>query len=391
MPYTVFKLTEAVLRLEPCTIEQVRAELKLQWPAVRSANTFAEHYGLIMKDDYKKIVLTDICKRMFFYSGTKQIDFLINHVRMYEKEPLAYLIKSLVAFQKLTIKHVGEMLQNKFDPGASWGKEEIATVSECYTAWLELLRYAKKDGDTICWIGGKVSVFDVTALAELDYLQDRFLYDFLTESFHTPKNITDEPNNLLEKISNEKDDKKRSIFFEDFIISCFKRFGFSPRTKAGMRDTDSTLSYKDNRGAGDVVILSHFPIHASTKEYVGCALACEAKSTEGQVGSKAVGQARNLKAKIEENYKGYIVYPIVVSRAKYGYDGSGRDIAPPDVVLLNQDTLLELSNLQKERLEKGSKLILPVHILSILEQFIKSGQLEPTADESKKSINNILE
>lgn len=389
MPETVFAFIEAVQRLEPCTIEQVRAELRAQWPPVRSSKTFAQHFGLIESSE-SKISLTNVCLRMLRYSGTKRTDFLISHVRMAEIEPLRYLANALKTQDSIEKTRVAEVIRNKFDPSSRWRKAESEEISECYARWLELLRLTKEDSTGIHWIGGGVSAFDVTALAELDILQDRAHYDFLIENFSTPKNMLDEPHSILSSVASEKDDKRRGELFEGFLVSCFKLLGFNPRSRAGPRERGTSLSYQSTKGGGDVVLLSHFPVNTVTKEFVGCSLACEAKSTEGQVGSKAVGQARNLKTKIEETYPNYLVYPIVISRAKYGYDGSGRDIAPPEVILLNQDIILEVCKLQKERLERGDKLLLPVHIMAAIEEFIRSEKLEPSVDEVRATLNAIL-
>jgi len=94
LPETVFRFIEAVKMLEPCTIEQVRAEMRAQWPLVRSAKTFSEHFGLVETRE-KKIVLTDLSCRMLSYTGTKRIDFLISHARISEIEPMKYLVKML--------------------------------------------------------------------------------------------------------------------------------------------------------------------------------------------------------------------------------------------------------------------------------------------------------
>jgi hypothetical protein len=389
-PDAVFALVEVVQRLQPCTIEQVRAELRAQWPPVRSAASFARHFDLVSVAG-RRITSTDLCTRMLRYTGTKRIDFLIAHARIQEKEPFSYLAQTLRNTPGLVEKQrIGELLRNRFDPGSRWTKEELATVSECYSKWMEFLRLTKEGSAGILWVGGGVTLFDVTALAELDFLQDRSLYDHLVETYPTSKNMLDEPHELLVSVANEKDDEARGKLFVDFIIACFKLLGFMPRRKAGARERETNLSYRDTRGGGDVVLLSHFPIHARSREFVGCALACEAKSTEGEVGSKAVGQARNLKTKVEEAYSGYLVYPIVVSRAKSGYDASGRDIAPPEVVLLNQDTLLEVCRLQKERLEKGDRLLLPVHIMAAIEELIKSEKLESSASDIRTILNNVL-
>ena len=266
----------------------------------------------------------------------------------------------------------------------------METVSECYAKWLELLRLTETIQEGVLWIGGGVSVFDVTALAELDFLQDRALYDFLVERFLTPNNMLDDPLAILSSISVEEDDNKRGELFEDFIFSCSTLLGFSTRSRAGPRERGTSLSYQSNKGGGDLVLLSHFPIHTASTEFEGCALACEAKSTEGQVGSKAVGQARNLKAKIEETYHNYLVYPIIVSRAKFGYDGSGRDLAPPEVVLLTQDSLLEICKQQKERLERGDRLVLPVHVMAMIEELIRLQNLEPSIYHIKSILGSIV-
>ena len=93
-PDIVFQLLEAVKILEPCTIKQIRAEMKAQWPPVRSARTFAVHFGLIDIKN-KDIYLSEISQRMLRFTYTKRIDFLISHVRLIEKEPFNYLVTTL--------------------------------------------------------------------------------------------------------------------------------------------------------------------------------------------------------------------------------------------------------------------------------------------------------
>ena len=388
-PDYVFRFIETVRRLEPCTIEQIRAELRAQWPPVRSTKSFAQHFGLVITAG-DKITLTDACRRMLRYKGTKRINFLIAHLQPQEIEPMAYLARTLGELNgHIEKRQITDFLRNRFEPNAKWDKKKMVEISECYAKWFHLLRMVSIDSSAVQWIQGGISTFDITALAEQEYLQDRMIYDYLVERFPTPKNTIDEPHRIRSSVANEKDDRKRGTLFEDFVVSCSRLLGFSPRSKAGPREQGTNLTYQGNKGGGDVVLLSHFPIHTATKEFEGCALACEAKSTEGQVGSRAVGQARNLQIKIEEAYANYLVYPIVVSRAKYGYDESGRDISPPEVILLNQDTLLGLCKVQKERLEKGIRLLLPVHFMATIDELMKLENLEPSANEFYAIIKKI--
>ena len=332
---------------------------------------------------------------MMRYTGSKRIDFLITHIRITDKDPLRYLVDTVRQAseggkQMLNVQRVSELLKTKFWPNETWNREESESVSRCYSRWLETLRIASVKDNAITWTGGTISVFDITALAELDYLQDRMLYDKLVESFVTPKNMLDVPHSILANVAAEKEDGKRGEMFEDFVAACFGLLGFTVRQKAGARESGTNLTYQSNRGGGDVALLSHFPIHSSDHEFLGSALACEAKSTEGQVGSKAVGQARNLAVKIEEAYKGYVTLPIVVSRSTFGYDKSGKDLAPPEVVLLNQNILLEVCKLQKARLEQGKGLILPVHVQAALERLVKLENLEPSAEDFTSILASIL-
>jgi len=296
-----------------------------------------------------------------------------------------------VTAEQYSRSRIPEILKNKFWPNEPWSHDDSQVVADSYSKWLELLRLVNLKDDSVVWTGGGVSAFDFTSLAELAYLQDRTLYDKLVEEFATPKNILDEPHSLLQAVSSEKDDKKRGELFENFIACCFGRLGFSSRQRAGAREAASKLSFASNRGGGDVALLSHFPVRTLDKEFVGSGLACEAKSTEGQVGSKAVGQARNLAVKMREAFQGYFVQPIVVSRSAFGFDQSGRDLSPPEVVLLPANTLLEACKLQKERLEEGNSLLVPAYFHAVVEEHVKKERLEPTVDEFISSLAAKLE
>jgi len=237
---------------------------------------------------------------------------------------------------------------------------------------------------------GVVKTFQIIVIPEMKQLLDRTLYDFLTEKFHTPHNILDEPYDLLNETKKATDDEKKGELFELFIGSVFTRFGFSSRLKDGIRERCSNLTFK-RKGGGDVALFCHFPIPTDKQTYHGYAIACEGKATENAIGSKAVGQARNLCKKIQELYPQYFVHTIIMSQSPYGYDSSGREQAPPEVLHLNTKTMLNLLDLQKKRLEKGLLLITPVHVMLLLEELIKNQDFNPKPEKVVEIVEKLLE
>jgi len=141
---------------------------------------------------------------------------------------------------------------------------------------------------------------------------------------------------------------------------------------------------------GDVALFFHHPVSTSSHTYLGGSLACEAKSTESNVGGRAVGQARNLRMKIQERFSDYLVQPIVVSRSNVGYDPSGRNLAPPEVIHITANGIIKMLMLQKKRLDRGESLILPTHIFQILDNFVKNEIIEPKPDELADCLENVI-
>ena len=138
-----------------------------------------------------------------------------------------------------------------------------------------------------------------------------------------------------------------------------------------------------------MALFCHFPTPTINKTHQGYAIACEAKAGRYPIGSKAVGQVRNLFEKIKRAFPDYLVHKIIVSRSKVGYDSSGKDQAPPEVVHVSHKILLSLLEEQESRLEKGSSLITPVHFMIALKEFIREQRLEPTTSEFLEKIHAI--
>ena len=380
-PETMFEFIEAVESIQPCTIEQVRAKLKSPWPPVRSAKSFCQFFGLI-ESDKGKIWLSSIGSRILKYTNGKRIEFTRNYWRLQEKEPFRYLIKQLSKTARhIRFNEVADIIRVNFDPKTSWTKEKKLLIGEDYSRWLEYLGICKIKNNTVGYVGGFVKGFDVLSLAEVEFLKERELFDWFVEDFENPKEILKKPLKILDEVKQENDNAKRGKLFQKFVATSFKRLGFFPRTKNSPHEKKSRLSFKDNLGGGDVALFFHHPVSTSSHTYLGGALACEAKSTESNVGGRAVGQARNLRTKIQERFSDYLVQPVVVSRSKIGYDPSGRNLAPPEVIHVTAGGIIRILELQKKRLDRGESLILPAHIFQMLDEFVKHEIIEPKPEE----------
>jgi len=389
-PDLFFLFADVVSSLQPCTIEQIRKRMKSIWGPVRSARNFASQYGFIsIGEKSKKISLTTDGKRLLRYTGNARTDFLIYNFKLQDREPFLSLQYELSLVDEMKIRDIGDFLDTKFPHRGTWELKEKDEYGEVFAEWLVLLRIAKSDGDTLTYSKGIVKTFQIIVIPEMKQLLDRTLYDFLTENFHTPHNILDEPYDLLRETNKATDDKKKGDFFESFIGNVFARLGFSSRLRDGIREKNTNLTFK-RKGGGDVVLFCHFPIPTEMRTYHGYAIACESKATENVIGSKAVGQARNLCKKIQELYPQYLVHTSIMSQSLYGYDSSGEEQAPPEVLHLNSKTMLNLLDLQKSRLEKGLALITPIHLILLLEELIKSQELNPKPEKVVEIIEELL-
>jgi hypothetical protein len=390
-PELFFSFLKAVSSLQPCTIEQIRKHMKSNWGPVRSARNFASQYGFIsMQEKSNKIFLTTDAERLLRYTNNARTDFLIFNFKLQDYEPFLSLQYELSLKNKMRIDEVGDFLDTKFPHKGRWNSKEKSEYGDAFAEWLVLLRIVRRDGDILTFSKGIVKTFQIIVIPEMKQLLDRTLYDFLTEKFHTPHNILDEPYDLLNKTNKATDDEKKGDLFESFIGSIFTRFGFSSRLKDGIRERCSNLTFK-RKGGGDVALFCHFPIPTDRQTYHGYAIACEGKARENAIGSKAVGQARNLCKKIQELYPQYFVHTIIMSQSLYGYDSSGREQAPPEVIHLNTKTMLNLLDLQKKRLEKGLPLITPVHVMLLLEELIKNQDFSPKPEKVVEIVEKLLE
>ena len=389
-PEIVFEFIEAVESIQPCTIEQVRAKLRSQWPPIRSAKSFCQFFGLI-ESDKGKIWLSSIGTRILKYTNGKRIEFTKNYWRLQENDPFRYLISQLSKTARcIKFDEVADIIRVKFDPKTSWTKEKKLAIGEDYSKWLQYLGICKIKNNTVSYVGGLVKGFDVLSLAEVEFLKERELFDWFVEDFENPKEILKKPLEILDEIKQEDDDDRRGRLFQKFVAISFKRLGFFPRTKNSPHEKKSRLSFKDNLGGGDVALFFHHPVSTSSHTYLGGSLACEAKSTEGNVGGRAVGQARNLRTKIQERFSDYLVQPIVVSRSNIGYDPSGRNLAPPEVIHLTANGIIRILELQKKRLDRGESLILSTHIFQILDEFVKNEIIEPKPEELVDYLENVV-
>ena len=376
-PDLFFQFMDVISSLQPCTLEQIRKRMKSIWGPVYSARNFASQYGFIsIGERSKKISFTTDGKRLLGYTSNAKADFLIYNLKLQDREPFLSLQYELSLVNKMKVREIGDFLDTKFPHRGTWDLKKKEEYGEAFAEWLVLLRIVKREGDTLTYSKGIVKTFQIIVIPEMKQLLDRTLYDFLTENFHTPHNVLDDPYNLLRETNKTTDDKKKGDLFESFIGSVFARFGFSSRLRDGIREETTRLTFK-RRGGGDVALFCHFPIPTERRTYHGYAVACEGKATENVIGSKAVGQARNLCKKIQELYPEYLTHTIIMSQSTCGYDSSGRDQAPPEVLHLSSKAILNLLDLQKNRLQKGLPLITPVHIMLLLEELIKSQDLNP--------------
>lgn len=192
-PETVFDFIEAVESIQPCTIEQLRAKLKSQWPPVRSAKSFCQFFGLI-ESDKGQIWLSSVGSRILKYTNGKRIEFTRNYWRLQEKEPFRYLIKQLSKTARyIRFDEVADIIRVKFAPKTSWIKGKKSLIGEDYSRWLEYLGICKIENNTIGYMGGFVKGFDVLSLAEVEFLKERELFDWFVEDYENPKEILKKP------------------------------------------------------------------------------------------------------------------------------------------------------------------------------------------------------
>lgn len=390
VPEDVFALLKAIADLGECSLNQVRAYLKAQWPGVRSARTFAEEYGLIHIKE-KKISLSSLGKRLLLYQGKKRVDFTLRHWRLQDQPPFRFLQDFLRDNEgEASVRDLVDAVRVKFAPRDKWSSDDRKGFGEALGSWMEHMGLATLKGNVITYTGGVVITPGVFSLLELEFLKERELRDWLLEEFESPRAILNEPRDVLSQVEKEENDKLRAKLFERFVAVSSRRLGFSYRTQKSGSRKDARIPFKDNLGGGDVVILYHHPLQSKTRAFEGGAIACEVKSTEGNVGSGAVGQARNLVTKVEGAFPEYHVVPVVISRSKIGYDPSGRDLAPPEVVHLTHRCLLSMLEFQRRRISAGGNLILPSHVFQLLDDLVKEEEIEPSVDEIQSRLRALV-
>ena len=386
IPDLFFSFMGVVSSFQPCTLPKIRQGLKTAMGPVYSVQNFAAQYGFVTFDKKtREFSLSTEGERLMQYTGNLRNRFLIENTKLQCSEPFSSLHHELSHRNLMTTREIGDYLEIKFPQKRKWDGQDKTDYAEAISEWLILLQVARRNGEKLEFLGGEVKTAGIIYYPDMGRLMDRAIYDFLTEQFHTPKNIVDEPYELLEKTNRAKDDEKGELF-ESFIGSIFRRFGFSPRLKDGTREKSTNLTLAKS-GGGDVALFCHFPIQSQREIFHGCAVACEGKATGNFVGSKAVGQVRNLSKKIKEVYPKYLVYPLILSQSTCGYDESGRRNSPPEVVHITAKLILNLLDVQRNRLEKGLSLITPIHVLLLLENLTKLEILEP----DEKTVIEIIE
>jgi len=376
-PDLFFSFMDILSSIQPCDLNRIRQGLKKAMGPVYSVQKFAKQYGFVKIDKTNRMLsLSTEGERLMLYTGNLRNRFVIDNLKMQFCEPFISLQNELSKKKQMTIRDIGDFLEIKFPQKKKWSSQDKIDYSEAIAEWLIFLELASKKESKLEYLGGEVRTAGIIYFPDMGKLLDRTVYDYLTEEFHTPRNMFDEPYELLKKTNETKDEEEKGALFESFIGSVFRRFGFSPRLKDGFRDNSTTLTFRKS-GGGDVALFCHFPLQSQKEILNGFALACGAKATTNVVGSKAVGQVRNFAKKIRENYAKYLVQPVIISQAEFGYDGSGRRNAPPEVVHLSAKLILNLLDAQKKRLERGLSLITPIHIMLLLERLVKEQNLEP--------------
>jgi hypothetical protein len=389
-PDLFFSFMAVVSSFQPCTLPMIRQGLKTAMGPVHSVQSFATQYGFVSFDKKtSQYSLSTEGERLVQYAGNLRNRFLTENTKLQCREPFSSLHDELSQKHLMTVKEIGEYLELKFPQKRKWDSQDKIDYAEAISAWLVLLQVAKREGEKIEFLGGEVKTAGIIYYPDMGKLMDRAIYDFLTEQFHTSKNIVDEPYELLKETNNARDDEKGELF-ESFIGCVFRRFGFSPRLKDGAREKSTNLTLTKS-GGGDVALFSHFPIQSQKEIFHGCAIACEGKATGNFVGSKAVGQVRNFLKKIKEVYPQYLICPMIISQSTCGYDESGKRNAPPEVIHLTAKLILNLLDVQRDRLEQGLSLITPLHVLLMLEKLTKLETMEPDEKTVIEMIEKELE
>jgi hypothetical protein len=385
-PKLFYDFIESVERLQPTTISSICSDIGEVTGRVQSAKIFAETYGFVKSKGILDISLTDLGLRLMWYSGSARTEFMIHNARMQEQTPLRFLKDQLSKSGSLSLKRIVDLLRIRYHAPKS---PQALQYAQSYGDWLVELRQGKWKGKTLEYTGGKIRSLDIIALDDADKLLDASLYDWLTESFPTYQELLQEPSDLLKKIAATGDVNLKGDLFENFVACVFKRIGFSTRLRDGIRETKRNLTFQ-RPGGGDVGLFCHFPLLAGGTVRPGLAVACEAKSTEGPVGSTAVGQVRNLAKKIGEVFPNYLVQSFVVSRSKVGYDKTGVEQAPPEVVHLTSDLLIELLTLQASRARKSMKLITPLTTILTVDVLVKSSNLQPNWTDFYNALSKFI-
>lgn len=380
-PVEVFAFLNAVSAVGPCTIEQVRSHLKAQWPPVRASRTFSEQFQLIVVQA-RQITLSPLGKRLLRYTNAKRVEFILRHWRLQDAEPFLYLRHYLSSAPgRTTCSELADVIKVKFLPRDKWGPEDRKGYGRALAAWMSYLHLVQVEDDAVTYAGGGVITPSPHSLLEVEFLRERELRDWFIEEFSSPKSLCEDCKGFLDRIDKEADDGARGTLFHRFIATSARRLGFSPRTRNSSFENGSPISFSTSFGGGDLVLYFHHPVDSREKTFSGGALACEAKSTESSVGSKAVGQARNLASKIEEAFPDYLVMPVVVSRSRIGFDRSGQDQAPPEVVHLTDHGIMALLDIQRKQFSNRGRLVMPPLVFQLLDSFIQNEGLEPRPDE----------
>jgi hypothetical protein len=383
-PQFVNRLLDVLSTLDECNWDQVMSLAHLRGGHAIAAKSFLQEYGLVESTD-ERLRLSELGKRLVQYTGNLRVDFLIYHVRLQDLEPFSYLTRILASERTMTTDQIGASLGTLATSGGKWTRKERSDVGRIYADWLQILRIADVEGNTVKYSRGRVATFDLMPTKETSTMADRSIYDFLVQHCEDPSILDKDVLDGLTSLDGIEDDNTRGERFEELVGIMFLRLGFTVRTKDGVRERRSNLNYM-RPGGGDLGLFHHFPVMASGMWHPGYAIACEAKCSRFPVGSTAVSQVRNLAEKILDQFELYLVQKVVVSRSSSGYDKSGREQAPPDVVHLSTDVLIWLLGRQAELYRKDSPLLTPYTILTLLDTLKQSQTLDPHVEDIERLV-----
>ncbi len=384
-PNEVFAFLEAVQALSPCTIQQIQAKLRWHWSVIGNTKTFCEEVRLV-KTQKEIVSLTEFADRLLRFTGQKRKVF-VNNSPITRHPTFVSIVEEISKKSEIETDKIGDILKVKFEPKEKWEKQDFQKINESYTEWLVYTGQSERKERTLVYSGGSVVISGIENLKDFEFLKERELRHMLIQKEKLSGELIKELRTKIEAIDKETDDGRRGALFQECVRDAFSLLGFVGRDTNSNYEKSLSI-FTSNTGGGDVALFFHFPIHHKTGLFEGGVLACEAKSTKGNVGGNSVGQARNFSKKILERFEKYFVQPIVVSRSTTGLDPSGKHLASPEVVHISEAALFSLLEIQKRKLNSEGSLITPSDLFKFLEELISKEKLEPSIEDIKSFFDN---